>query len=128
MTQQRIIRDYERAPGGWYVTIEVTNAYTNGESRYDRVFVAEAELVNQDDDGVMDAVTRAALDPAPLTRVRDLDVAAYRELKRVTDKPLEALRSLAASLAAPPPQIPAQPVGEPNGELNPGVHGTERTP
>jgi hypothetical protein len=127
MTQQRIIRSHERAPGGYYVTIEVTNAYTNGESRYDRVFVAEAELVHQDDDGVMDAVTRAALDPAPLARVRDLDVAAYRELKRVTDKPIEALRSLAASLAQPP-QIPAQPVDKPNGELNPGVHGTERTP
>ena len=128
MRQQRIIRNYERAPGGWYVTIEVTNAYTNGESRYDRVFVAEAELVGQDDDGVMDAVTRAALDPAPLARVRDLDVAAYRELKRVTDKPIEALRSLAAAMAAPPPQIPAQPIGEPNGELNGRTHPAEGTP
>lgn len=128
MSQQRIIRQHERAPGGWYITIEVTNAYTNGESRYDRVFVAEAELVNQDDDGVMDAVTRAALDPAPLARVRDLDVVAYRELKRVTDKPLEALRSLAASLAAQPPQIPAKPVGEPNGELNGRTHPAEGTP
>jgi hypothetical protein len=88
----RIIRDYERAPGGYYVTIEVTNAYTNGESRFDRVFVAEADIAGQDDDGVMDAVTRAALDPAPISRVRDLDVAAYRELKRVTDKPIEVLR------------------------------------
>lgn len=102
MTQQRIIRDYERAPGGWYVTIEVTNAYTNGESRYDRVFVAEAELVGKDDDGVMDAVTRAALDPAPLARVRDLDVAAYRELKRVTDKPLEALREITRGIGGRP--------------------------
>jgi hypothetical protein len=94
MTQQRIIRNYERAPGGWYVRVEITNAYTNGESRYDRVFVAEAELVGQDDDGVMEAVTRATLDPAPLARVRDLDVAAYRELQRVTGKPLEALREI----------------------------------
>lgn len=92
MSAGRIIRDYERAPGGWYITIEVTNAYTNGESRYDRVFVADADIADQDDDGVMDAVTRAALDPAPIARVRDMDVAAYRELKRVTDRPLEALR------------------------------------
>jgi len=128
MSQQRIIRGHEPCPGGYMVTVEVTNAYTNGESRYDRVFVAASELIGQDDDGVMDAVAKAALDSAAVVRVRDLDVAAYRELKRVTDKPIEALRSLAAALAAPPPQIPAQPVGEPNGELNPRTHGTEPTP
>lgn len=69
-----------------------------------------------------------ALDPAPLARVRDLDVAAYRELKRVTDKPIEALRSLAASLVAQPPQIPTEAPREANGELNGRTHPAEGTP
>lgn len=102
MTQQRIIRNHERAPGGYYVTVEVTHAYTNGESRFDRVFVGDADLAGQDDDGVMDAVTRAALDPAPLARVRDMDVAAYRELQRVTDKPIEALREFTRGIGGRP--------------------------
>ena len=102
MNQQRIIRNHERAPGGYYVTVEVTNAYTNGESRYDRVFVGDAELAGQDDDGVMAAITRAALDPPPIARVRDLDVAAYRELQGVTDKPLEALREFTRGIGGRP--------------------------
>lgn len=109
MSQRRIIRGYEPCPGGYMVTVEVTNAYTNGESRFDRVFVAGSELIGQDDDGVMEAVAKAVLDSAPIARVQGLDVLAYRELKRVTDKPLAALRALAAPLAALGAQQPTEP-------------------
>ena len=66
------------------------------------MFVADADIAGQDDDGVMDAVMRAALDPAPLARVRDLDVAAYRELKAVTEKPIEALREFTRGIGGRP--------------------------
>lgn len=41
---QRFIRSREPAPGGYWVDIEVTEAFTDGTSRIDRVFVTESEL------------------------------------------------------------------------------------
>ena len=85
---ERIIRESERVPGGYLVHVEVTGAFTDGASRWERVFVPEP---SGDTDDVMSAVA-AALAPSPIDELRGMDIHAYGELKAVTEKPIEALR------------------------------------
>ena len=44
MTQQRIIRSVLPSAGGYRVEVESTGAYTDGRSRFDRVYLTAAEL------------------------------------------------------------------------------------
>lgn len=82
MSQGRVIRKSERVNGGYRVTIEVTNAYTDGSSRWERVFVPEEDVAGGDPNDVLEAVAKAALDGDPVARVRGMDVVEYRAVKR----------------------------------------------
>lgn len=55
----------ERTPGGFLVTVEYPNAYTNGESRFDRVFVDDAAVRGKSNSQVLQAV-KDAIDSDPL--------------------------------------------------------------
>lgn len=81
MSQGRVIRKSERVAGGYRVTIEVTNAYSDGSSRLDRVFVPESEVASGDPNDVLEAVAKAALDGDPVAKVRGVDVVEYRAVK-----------------------------------------------
>jgi hypothetical protein len=81
----RIIRKSERVPGGYRVTIEVTNAYTDGSSRFDRVFV-EREAV----EGKTLAERRQALFAAaaadPVADLRGEEVAEPTPTKEILEE------------------------------------------
>jgi hypothetical protein len=52
----------EAVPGGYMITVEVPAAYTNGASRFDRVFVAAAAVRGKSPDQVRQAVLDAAME------------------------------------------------------------------
>lgn len=58
----------ERVSGGWQVTIEVPNAYTDGTSRFDRIFLADADIRGKTLNEVRQAV-KDAVDDDPLQAV-----------------------------------------------------------
>ena len=70
----------ERSQAGWLVTIEVPNAYTTGESRFDRVFVSDSAVRGKTPDQVRQAV-KDALDDDPLAAVLGEMVAAPTQTK-----------------------------------------------
>lgn len=80
MTQARIIRGSERVSGGYRVRIEVTEAYTDGSSRFEHVFVPEEDVAQGDENALLEAVAKSALDAKPLERVKGVDVVAFRRL------------------------------------------------
>lgn len=81
-------------PGGWMVTVEVPNAYTDGSSRFDRVFVAAAEMTG-DEDARMDAIV-TAYERAPLSGLSGVDGREWKRLRAGgVAKPIEAARQAA---------------------------------
>lgn len=59
----RIIRKREVVAGGYTLTVEVENAYRNGKSRFDKVFVADAAVRGKTPTQVLQAVVDAMEDP-----------------------------------------------------------------
>lgn len=110
---ERIIRKAENAPGGFVVTVEVTEAYTDGSSRFDEVFVPRDELRGKsaaerlqaikdaiDDDPVGDLTGQAVSAPSATKEIIEARmVAKYEEWQRWKTTRLEAqARSLAAAI------------------------------
>lgn len=65
------------------VTIEIENAYTDGTSRFDRVFVSYDDVAGRDDAHILAAIKREAVEN-PLARLRGqsldrVEPAATRE-------------------------------------------------
>lgn len=87
---QRIILSHEPAPGGHWVTIEVTNAYTDGTSRYDRVFVSRDELRGKTADERRQAILDA-LNDDPLEGISGETVAAPTQTKAILEARMVAL-------------------------------------
>jgi|GEM_PF-6777848 len=76
------IRNRERAPGGWSVTIEVPNAYTNGESRFDQVFVPQDAVTGKTPEQVRQAV-KDAVDDDPLAPLLGATVTTPTQTKDI---------------------------------------------
>jgi len=68
------ISKHEPAPGGYMVTIEIENAYTDGRSRFDRVFVKADDVVGKSREEQLLAV-KAALGTS-LAELRGADPSA----------------------------------------------------
>lgn len=90
MTQERIIRAATRVPGGYTVQVEVTNAYTDGTSRFDELFVPVA-AANPTADELVEAVS-VAMDEDPFREVRSVDVLHWRKLRAVSQSPLADIK------------------------------------
>lgn len=84
------IHSKERTTGGWNVTIEVPNAYTSGESRFDRIFVSDAAVRGKTADQVRQAV-KDALDDDPLAAVLGETVAAPTPTKAIYEDRMTTL-------------------------------------
>ncbi len=84
-------------PGGWAVTIEVANAYTDGASRFDVIHLPFAAYSpDKTADELMAAVADAHdwhLDPvAPFQAVAALDMDHWTELRRTIPEPIASKR------------------------------------
>ena len=87
----KLIRSHEQAPGGFWVTIEVDNAYTDGTSRFDRVFVPAEELRGKTPEERRQAI-RDAMDDDPLAGIAGEDAdSAPTQTKAVLERRMEAL-------------------------------------
>ena len=108
---ERILRGKQQVAGGYLLEIEVTEAYTNGDSRFDKVFVAAADIrgktLSQRKRAVADAIESAEIDEllnAPATAhiddkdiIEDRMVSLYAAWQRWKVTRLEAeLRNVAA--------------------------------
>lgn len=82
----------ERGPNGWLVVIEVPNAYTSGESRFDRVTIPYAKLDGKTADQVRQAV-HDALEDDPLAAVLGEAVAAPTQTKAIYEDRAEATQA-----------------------------------
>lgn len=49
---------YDSAPGGFMVTVEIENAYTDGTSRFDRVFLPYDDVAGRDEEHILAALVR----------------------------------------------------------------------
>lgn len=112
----RIIRSSEAVAGGYIVTIEVTNAYTNGESRFDRVFVERSAMVGKakaqrrqavfealDDDPVGDIAGEAVVEPTATKEIFEArSIAKYEAWQRWKTTRVEA-----QARSAPAPVVTA---------------------
>ena len=90
MTQQRIIRHAEPSPGGAFIDVEVTNAYTDGRSRFDRVWVSRDELRGKTPSERAQAIFDA-LDDDLLEGVRDQPASAPAVTKDILETRMQAL-------------------------------------
>lgn len=87
----KLIRSHEQAPGGFWVTIEVENAYTDGGSRFDRVFVADKDVRGRTAEERRQAI-RDALDDDPLAGIAGEDAdSAPTQTKAILERRMEAL-------------------------------------
>lgn len=87
----KLIRYHEHAPGGYWVAVEVENAYTDGSSRFDRVFVPTADLRGKTAEERRQAI-RDALDDDPLAGIAGQDAdSAPTQTKAVLERRMEAL-------------------------------------
>jgi len=85
------IRSHEQAPGGFWVTIEVENAYTDGTSRFDRVFVPIEDLRGKTAEERRQAI-RDALDDDPLAGIAGEGAdSAPMQTKAIMERRMEAL-------------------------------------
>ncbi|MBA4180246.1 MAG: hypothetical protein C0506_06605 [Anaerolinea sp.] len=82
----------QRGRDGWVVTIEVPNAYTNGESRFERVTVPYGKLEGKTPDQVRQAI-KDALDDDPLAAVLGEEVAAPTSTKEIYEDRAEATQA-----------------------------------
>ena len=65
----------ERASGGWYVAVEYPNAYTDGTSRIEREFLADADAETRE--GAMDALSA-------IVRGRAIDLIVGQDIAEPT--------------------------------------------
>ncbi len=87
----KLIRSHEQAPGGFWVTIEVENAYTDGSSRFDRVFVPLEDLRGKTAEERRQAILDALADD-PLAGISGEDAtAAPTQTKAILERRMEAL-------------------------------------
>lgn len=114
MTQQRIIRGAEPYRGGYLFDVERTEAFSDGSSRFERVFLERGEVVgktpSQKVQAILDALDDNPLDgiagldasvPPAVTKaiVEDRMVAEYEDWQRWKTTRVEAqARSLAAAV------------------------------
>lgn len=84
------IRRSEPAPGGYWIEVEVPQAYTNGDSRFDRVFVARDELRGRTPEERRQAILDA-LDDDPLAGIAGQEVVAPPETKAIFERRMESL-------------------------------------
>jgi len=75
----------EAVAGGWMFKIEVPNAYTDGSSRYDSVFVSAAELKGKSPDQAQQAI----LDAMEVPDVRG-ELTAPAATKEILEDRMEA--------------------------------------
>lgn len=75
------ITDVRHAPGGFEITVEHVGVYTDGSSRFERVFVAGQDVLGASPEAAMDAV-RDAWNSRPAVVGMELDgaVVATREV------------------------------------------------
>lgn len=84
------LHERRRAPGGWSVSVEVENAYTNGASRFDEVFVSDQAIAGKSREEVLQAVLDSLDDPFGGLRGADLS-AAPTQTKAVLEARMVAL-------------------------------------
>ena len=85
------IRSHEQAPGGFWVTIEAEDAYTDGSSRFDRVFVPIEDLRGKTAEERRQAI-RDALDDDPLAGIAGEDAdSSPTQTKAILERRMEAL-------------------------------------
>jgi len=84
------ITGYERAPGGWFVNLEIPNAYTDGTSRFERVFVARDDVPGNTADELLDAA-HDALTNDPAAQAIGQDVTGATATKAVWEARLTKL-------------------------------------
>jgi len=90
MTQQRIIRGAMPAAGGYQVEVEITAAYTDGRSRFERVYLSTAELRGKTPEQKRQAILDA-LDDDPMDGVAGVEVSAPTVTKGILEDRMEAL-------------------------------------
>jgi len=91
VTQQRIIRGARAVAGGYQVEVEVTNAYTDGASRFDRVFVTLSEMRGKTPEQRRQAIVDA-LDVDPLADgVKDAAASAPAVTRDILEDRMEGL-------------------------------------
>lgn len=86
---ERIIRSYETAPGCFRITVEVTDAYTDGSSRFDQVYVARDELRGKTRAERLQAVFDA-VDDDPMGDLAGEIVSAPVATKEILERRAEA--------------------------------------
>lgn len=90
MSLEHIIRHAEPTPNGWAIVVEVTNAYTDGASRFDRVYLTRDELRGRTEAERRQAILDA-LDDDPLEGVRDQPATAPTVTKEILETRMESL-------------------------------------
>ena len=84
------IVSHERSRDGFSVTIEHPGAYTNGESRVEKVHVSAAALRGKTRDQVRQAI-KDAVDDDPIRDILGEDVAAPAQTRAILEDRMEAL-------------------------------------
>lgn len=84
------IVDRERVAGGWAITVEVPNAYTDGSSRLDRVYLRDQDVRGKGPEQVAQAI-QDALDDDPLAQLVGQPVAALVQTRAVLEDRMVAL-------------------------------------
>lgn len=84
MTQERIIRAATRVPGGYTVQVEVTNAYTDGTSRFEEVWVSRDAIVGKTPDERRQALFDALVDD-PIAEIAGETVAEPTATKDILE-------------------------------------------
>lgn len=84
------VHSWQPAPGGFEIEVEVENAYTDGSSRFDRIFVAHADMPT----GTREEAQQAALDAfqrRPLDQLIGQALTAPAQTKAVLEVAMVAL-------------------------------------
>lgn len=84
------VLSHEAVPGGFMVTVEVPGAFTDGTSRLDKVFVADAAVRGKTQAQQLHAIQQA-VDVDPLAAVVGADVTAPAETREMLEDRMEAL-------------------------------------
>lgn len=85
----RIIRSAEPQGAGYIVTVEVTDAYTDGTSRFDRVYVARDEMRGRTPAERRQAVLEA-IDDDPVADIVGDEVVAPTVTRDILERRMEA--------------------------------------
>jgi len=76
------VANREQVPGGWMVDLEIPNAFTDGTSRFERVFVSRDDVPGNTADELLDAA-HDALANDPAAQAIGQDVTAAQSTKAV---------------------------------------------